>query len=292
MMKKYLQKCALALLILVVINVIAFVVLLKVNPMIKKVYESANFKNKKYDLLVFGNSMTVDGIDCEYLTQKGIDSYNLATNGSHMCSSLLQLKKYLKHNQKPKAIIIGLPSATGQSLLNKVPYSNPLVDFFYEPSLEHCILNPPPVNLRWLYVESLKIVVSKAHRESKIVRGQWKSPKVIADDSTFKDKKTEFQYDNADFQEFIKICKDNGIHVIPIEMPGSNENRNSLPYQYQINLADHSQLQLYNLNNYNISKNIIDPKIDWLAHDHLNQTGGEKLTAFVYANILKTQLDD
>ncbi len=291
-MKKFIKKCVLAVLILIVINVIAFFVLMAVNPMIKKVYESANFKNKKFDLLVFGNSMTVDGIDCEYLSQKGIDSYNLATNGSHMCSSLLQLKEYLKHNEKPKAVIIGLPSATGQSLLNKVPYPNPLVDFFYEPSLEHCILNPPPVNLRWLYVESLKILVSKAHRESEIVRGQWKSPKVIADDSTFKDKKTEFQYDNADFQEFIKVCKTHGIQVIPIEMPGATENRNSFPYQYPIDLADRTQLKLYNLNNYDISKKIIDSKTDWLASDHLNQIGGRKLTAFVYDNILKNQLHD
>ena len=291
-MKKYIQKCALAILLLIVINVIAFFVLMVVNPMINKVYECANFKNKKYALLVFGNSMTVDGIDCDYLSKKGIDSYNLATNGSHMCSSLLQLKEYLKYNEKPKTIIIGLPSATGQSLLNKVPYPNPLIDFFYEPSLEHCILNPPPVNLRWLYTESLKIVVSKAHRESKIIRGQWKSPKVIADDSAFQDKKTVFQYDNADFQEFIKICKSHGIQVIPIEMPGSNENRNSFPYNYPINLADHSQLKVYNINNYEVSKNIIDPKTDWLAHDHLNQNGGAKLTAFIYDTILKNQPHD
>jgi len=71
--------------------------------------------------------------------QQGIDSYNLATNGSHMCSSLLQLKAYLKNNQKPKTIIIGLPSATGQSLLNKVPYPNPLIDFFYEPNLSKIV---------------------------------------------------------------------------------------------------------------------------------------------------------
>lgn len=289
-MKKYLQKCALAVLFLIVINVIAFFVLMVFNPVINKVHENSNFKNKKYELLVFGNSMALDGLDCEFLSKKGIDSYNFAIGGSHMCSSLTQLKEYLKFNQKPKTIIIGLPSATGQSLLNKVPYPNPLIDFFYEPNLQNCILNPPPVNLRWLYVESLKILVSKAHRESKIVRGQWKSPKVIADDSSFKDNKTVFQYDNADFQEFIKICKSKGIQVIPIELPGSNENRNSFPYNYPINLADHTQLKLYNLNNYYISKNIIDSKTDWLAHDHLNKNGGAKLTAFVYENILRKEI--
>lgn len=289
-MKKFLQKCALAVLLLVLVNVIAFFALMAVNPMLKKVQESANFNNQKFDLLVFGNSMTVDGIDCDYLSKKGINSYNLATNGSHMCSSSLQLKAYLKNNAKPKMVIVGLPSATGKSLLNPVPYPNPLIDFFYEPSLKNCVLNPPPVNLRWLYVESLKIVVSKAHRESKIVRGQWKSPKVIADDTSFQNKKTEFHYDNVDFQEFIKICKNEGIQVIPIEMPGSNANRNSLPYNYQINLADQSQLKLYNLNNYEVSSQFIDPKNDWLAPDHLNQNGGAKLTAFVYDNILKPQI--
>lgn len=289
-MKKYLQKSALAFLLLVVINVIAFFVLTAFNPVIKKVRESSNFKNKQYELLVFGNSMALDGFDCDYLSQKGIDSYNFATGGSHMSSSLTQLKEYLKFNQKPKIIIIGLPSATGQSLLNKVPYANPLIDFYYKPNLQNCVLNPPPVNLRWLYVESLKILVSKAHRDSKIVRGQWKSPKVIADDSTFKNKKTVFQYDNADFQEFIKICKNNAIQVIPIELPGSNENRNSFPYTYPIDLVDHTQLKLYNINNYDISKNIIDSKTDWLAHDHLNQTGSKKLTAFVYEHILKTAI--
>ena len=127
-MKKYLQKSALAFLLLVVINVVAFFVLTAFNPVIKKVRESSNFKNKQYELLVFGNSMALDGFDCDYLSQKGIDSYNFATGGSHMSSSLTQLKEYLKFNQKPKIIIIGLPSATGQSLLNKVPYPNPLID--------------------------------------------------------------------------------------------------------------------------------------------------------------------
>ena len=290
-MTKFLQKCAFAVLLLVAINVIAFFVLVKFNPVVNKVKESSSFKNKQYDLLVFGNSMAMDGLDCEYLSQKGIDSYNFSTAGSHMISSLTQLKQYLKFNKKPKTIIIGLPSATGQSLLNKVPYPNPLIDFYYEPDLEHCILNPPPVNLRWLYVESLKILVSKAHRNSKIVRGQWKSPKVIADDSSFQDKKTVFQYDNADLQEFIKICKNNHIEVIPIELPGSNENRNSFPFNYSLDLADHTQLKLYNINNYDVSKNILDAKTDWLAHDHLNQTGGAKLTAFIYENILKTNHD-
>lgn len=288
--KKYFKKCTLALLLFVVVNVIALAVLWAINPVVNKVYESSHFKNKHFDLLVFGNSMAMDALDCEYLSHKGIDSYNFATAGSHMSSSLIQLKEYLKNNQKPHTIIIGLPSATGKSLLNPVPYPNPLIDFFYTPTFESCALNPPPVNLRWLYVEMLKIVVSKDHRNSRIIKGQWKSPKTIADGSAFKDNKTEFHYETESFQQFIAICKSQGIPVILIELPGSNENRNSFPYRYDVDLADHSQLKLYNLNNYEVSKNIIDPKTDWLAHDHLNQKGGEKLTAFVYENILKQEI--
>jgi len=40
-----------------------------------------------------------------------------------------------------------------------------------------------------------------------------------------KTKKSEFQYDNADFQEFLKFAKPTELNVIPIEMPGSNENQ-------------------------------------------------------------------
>ncbi len=288
-MSKFFKKCFWFLALLLLLNILYLVLLLNYSLDFKKVNDVSNFKNKNYEVLVFGNSMALDAIDAEYLTSKGLSAYNMSIAGCHISNSLLMLEDYLKHNTVPKMVVIGLSSSIGRGYLNKIAFKNPEVTFFYDSSLIDKLVNPPLLNFQWLAVEMFKILISKDHRNSKIVRGQWKSPKVIPDESVFKDAKTVFRYDNACLQEFITICKNNNIRVIPIELPGSNENRNSFPYNYSINLFDHTQLKLYNLNNYEVSQNIIDSKKDWLAHDHLNQNGGKKLTAFIYENILKKE---
>jgi len=286
-MKKFLQKCAAVFFIIVGINLLAFAMLLLCSPGFKKIRESSAFRNEDFDLLVFGNSMALDGIDTEYLAQNGINTYDFAVAGGHISTALVQLEEYLKYNKKPRTVFVGFSSATGGSLMNKVPHTNPEIEFFYHPSFRENVLNPAPVNFRWLYVEMLKIVVSKDHRNSKIVRGQWRSPKTIPDTSVFQGKKSPIDYKNPYLAKIVNICEKHRIRLILAELPGANKNRDKLPFKYEIAVSDSQKATIYNFNNYEVSSKIIDASTDFLAPDHLNEKGAKKITAYLLQHIIK-----
>ena len=287
-MDKFLRKCAFFLILLMLLNGIYLLVLGIFSPGFKKVHEISKFRNQSYKLLVLGNSMALDAIDAQYLSQRGLDSYNLAVAGDHVSTSLMLLEEYLQNNEKPEVVLIGLSSAIGQSYLNKVPFKNPEVEFFYHPSWKANITSPPLLNFQWLFVDLLKIIISKDHRNAQLVRGQWKTKKVIPDYSVFKEmtnKNTD--YSDPYLSKIIELCQNNGIKVILVELPGANSNRNSLPFTFETKKASIGNITVYNLNSYEIASKIIDPEKDWLAPDHLNQFGGQKITAFLLEHIIK-----
>ena len=289
-MSKFIKRCLLFLGIVVILNLAYFFILLNYSPGFSKINSISKFENKEYDLLVLGNSMALDGIDADYLNQKGIKTYNLAVAGNHVATSLMMFEEYLKNNKAPKTVLVGLSSAVGQSFLNKVPYHNPEVDFFYKPSLWENIKNPPLLNFQWLAVDMMKIVISKDHRNAKMIEGQWRTEKVIPDNSVFnplKQKKPD--YSSPYLNKLINICREKNISIILVEMTGSNASRNELPFIYQIQLADKSKATVNNLNNFDIGNKIVNPKTDWLSPDHLNLHGAIKETEFIYNEILIKQ---
>lgn len=290
-MVKFLKKCCWFLLLLVSLNVIYLMLLFWFSPGFKKVYDMITLKQQNYELLVLGNSMALDGIDTEYLTNNGISSYNLALGGDHVSTSLLILNEYLQHNSKPKVVVVGLSSAIGRGYLNKVPFKNPEVEFFYHPNLVSNIMNPPLLNFQWLAIDMMKIVISKDFRNAKTILGQWKTKKVIPDNTIYKKKASkELMYNNPFLLKIENECKKHGIKLIFVELPGANANRNSLPLEYTIQTGNNRKI-IYNLNNYVVSSKIINPSTDWLAPDHLNENGAKKLTDFLYNYVIKKEMN-
>ena len=291
-MSKFLKNCLWFLLLIILLNILYVSLLLSFSPAFIKTHTISTFKSKNYELLILGNSMALDGIDAEYLSQNGLNSYNLALAGDHVSTSLLILDNYLKNNDKPKMVIIGLSSAIGRGYLNKVPFKNPEVEFFYNPSLVSNIKNPPILNFQWLAVDMFKIVISKDHRNANLIRGQWKTQKVIPDNTTFKSMaQPNITYTNDFLFKIIEKCENQGIKVILVELPGSNTNNNCLPFEYSVELGNKKTKTVYNLNNYEISSNLIDPSTDWLAPDHLNEKGAKKITEFLNNHVIKKELN-
>ena len=101
-MSKFIKRCLLFLGIVVILNLAYFFILLNFSPGFSKINSISKFENKEYDLLVLGNSMALDGIDADYLNQKGIKTYNLAVAGNHVATSLMMFEEYLKNNKAPK----------------------------------------------------------------------------------------------------------------------------------------------------------------------------------------------
>lgn len=288
-MNKFLKKCCWFLLLLISLNVLYLLLLFWFSPGFKKVYDMVTLKQQNYELLVLGNSMALDGIDTEYLSNKGISSFNLALGGDHVSTSWLILEEYLQHNSNPKVVLVGLSSAIGRGYLNKVPFKNPEVEFFYHPSLLSNIMNPPLLNFQWLAIDMAKIIVSKDYRNAKTILGQWKTKKVIPDNSIYNNKaSTELMYDNPFLLKIENECKKQGIKLIFVELPGANANRNSLPLEFIYQEGIHKKI-IYNLNNYEVSSKIINPSTDWLAPDHLNENGAKKITNFLYNYVIKKE---
>ena len=289
-MIKFIKKCFLFLALLLLLNILYLVLLLNFSSNFKKVYDISNFKNQNYEVLVFGNSMALDGIDAEFISAKGMKTYNMAIAGSHVSNSLLLLENYLKYNAKPKMIIIGLSSCIGRGYLNTVAFENPEVTFFYKPSIKNNLTNPPLLNFQWLAVDMFKILISKDHRNATSVSGQWRTKKTIPDNSVYDDSKTFFiDYSNHHLSKIIALCESNGIKVVITEMPGSNSHRNSLPFERPILFKNGIIKTVYNLNNFSLSSGIIDPQKDWLAADHLNLFGAKKITNYLFNNVVKNE---
>jgi hypothetical protein len=289
-MSNFFKKCFWFLAIIVALNVLYLLILLCFSPGFKKIHEISNFKNQNFETLVLGNSMALDGIDADYLSKNAMSTYNLSVAGDHISTSLFILEDYLKKNKKPKTVVIGLSSAIGRSFLNPVPFTNPEVEFFYHPNWLSNVTNPPLFNFQWLAVDLIKILISKDHRNAKMILGQWKTQKVIADTSVFKNANaTAIDYNDPFLLQIIQLCESQGIQVILTELPGSNSNRNNLLFQYAITLKNQSTRVVYNLNNYKVSSAILNPATDWLAPDHLNQNGGMKITEFLLKNVLQKE---
>lgn len=287
-MNQFIKKCFWFLGIIVLVNLAYLGILMIGSQGFKKVYDVHSFKNQKYDLLIFGNSMALDGIDSEYLQSKGISNYNMAIAGDHISTSLMMFETYLKNNQKPKVVAIGLSSAIGRSYLNPVPFQNPEVEFFYHPNLIKNITNPPLLQFQWLAVDMLKVFMSADHRQAKMILGQWKTKKIIPDNSVYKTQvAAQMDYSNHYLQRMIALCAQHQIKLLLLELPGSNAKRNDVPYLTQITLANNQKVTLHNLNNFALTHQIIDAQKDWLAADHLNEFGAQKITDYWYQTVLK-----
>jgi hypothetical protein len=120
--------------------------------------------------------------------------------------------------------------------------------------------------------------------------GQWKTKKVIPDQARLNySNNTLVNYDDPYLARIIAFCEEQNIKVVMVELPGSKDKRNALPFEKQYKINTKKLVTIYNLNNYHVSESIIDPSKDWLAADHLNQFGGEKITAFLFKEVFQKQ---
>ena len=257
-----------------------------------KAIEIKEFNDKKNQGVILGNSLTLDGIDVEYLTNKGIDSYNFALGGSTLKSNYIQLMYYLKNNDKPDFILLGLGSSLKNYSSSKSAESvHPIINYCYN-DLNLTIDNLPMIKFKWLATENLKKLVSKQHRETKIVLGQLKIKRKVLDNTKYKDKvKSQIFFDDYKGAKYLfkidSVCKVNNIELITIEMPGYKKTQNDIPLGPNFIKYKNDSIRIYNMNNRDLCKKLFDDKNDWVGNSHLNEYGAKKLTKYIYENILE-----
>ena len=259
------------------VNLIYLGLLVSTDEGFKKRLQSLKFDDPDFELLVLGTSFAEYGIDTEYLTTNGIKSFNLALAGNSFETSYIQLNEYLtQYSHRPDYVLLVFNS-----------YKEPTDSDIIEPIIEATMLDykyglkdAPILRFTWLGTEMIKKLLSHKHRKARLVYGQVKFEKSNPDNTAYDDiiLNPEIIESRSWGGEIAKLCDNNGIKLILVEIPGFRDTQNiSEIGPYEINFINGHSSILYNFNSQEFCK-IFDSKKDWIGRSHLNEFGAEKFT--------------
>lgn len=271
--------------ILVLFNFLYLEYLKKYDLELSKGIRISNMKNEDFDCVILGNSVVLDAIDAEYLTQNGVSAYNFALGGANMEASYIQLSKFIQHN-KTKCVLLGLSPGRNYKAFIPPPL-HPVIEYSYDLMDKWNIRSIPVIKFQWLAIEAFKKVISKDHRNAKIVLGQLRTDKTIPDNTSYLDQAKK----HISIDDFVKavylfkidsLCDANDINFLLIDMPGYKDTQNDIPFGLHVLRKDDIEINYINFNNKQFCAETFDSQSDWLGNSHLNQYGAKKLTEHLY----------
>lgn len=261
-----------------IVNAVFFGILITTDQQVKKRFESMNFRNPNFELLVLGTSFAQYGIDTEYLTSQGIKSYNLAMDGNSFKTSYIQLNEYLsQYKVKPKYVLLVFNSY--KESMGDYDEIQPIVEVTMR-GHKYSLKDFPVLKLRWLGTEVLRKTLSSKHRKADLSFGQIKFAKATCDNTVYDEiyldlSKTEH---NHWIGEIAGLCYQNDIELYLIESPGFRETQNLSAFgPYSVRFGNGQKANLYNFNSRDLCL-IFDEASDWVGNSHLNEFGGLKFT--------------
>jgi hypothetical protein len=262
----------------VLINIIYIVIIENTDYNFKKRFESLKFNNPDFKLLVLGASTSLDGIETGFLTSNGIKSYNLAIDGSTVRTNYIQLNEYLtQYSKRPKYVVLGLNSSLEKSFDDDGIH--PIVEVTMK-NHNYIVNDVPILKFKWLGFEFLKKIVSKKHRNAKISYGQVKFQKAVSDNTNFVESYLDIRkFESSHWiREIAKLCNQNGIELIILEMPAFKETQNLNEIgPHKLYFKNGYSAILYNFNSRNFCE-IFDSDKDWIGNSHLNESGAKTFT--------------
>jgi len=259
------------------LNSLYLIVIMRTDWDFRKRIESLKFTNPEFDLLILGSSLAQYGIDSELMTDKGLNSYNMALVGNSIKTCQIQLQEYLeRYTIRPKYVILAANTFLEEFDQNGI---HPVVEFtMHQQKID---LNDIPISkFRWQGTELLKKAFSAEYRSGYLSSGQLRRSKIVADETENNYMQLDVdKYESAEWvRKIANICEKENIELILIEIPGVNETQNSSQIgPYKLSFQDKSTATLYNLNSIEFCK-FIDPEKDWVGLSHFNTTGAAKFT--------------
>lgn len=278
-MKRYLFQVLLFLLAFVGFNIASIFLFIEYDWDFKKRVESITFKDPQFNCLILGNSYALDGINAEMLTTETQKTYNLSIAGASVRTNYIQFREYLDMYQtKPEKVILALDSFR-HDFKNEVIH--PVVEYTMEDH-HYGLKDIPVVKFKWFYRKLLKKVLSSEHREAEIVQGQLRFAKSQPDRSKVPSDPPaigkEHYITSPWVQSIARLCSENNIELIIVEMPAKAALRNSSPVgPLDLVLGNGIPVKVYNFNSVDFNFGI-DPEKDWVGNSHLNNTGAQKFT--------------
>jgi len=261
----------------VMVNLIFLLLVSHTDWDYRKRTESLRFINPEFDLLVLGNSLALDGIDTELLTDNGIKSYNLAIGGSSPKTSYIQLKEYLEmYDHNPEYVILALGSYVSRLDGSEI---HPVVEFTMR-DYRFRLKDIPIRKFKWLGLELAKKIISSQHRKASLSYGQLKFEKSTPDNTRPSSNELNISafLSSEYIGEIARLCSENDISFYIIEMPGFNNTRNSSDIgPYRLSFSNGHQAWMYNLNSASFCE-FFNSEKDWIANSHLNVYGASRFT--------------
>jgi len=286
-MQKFIINIFLFLLLFFISNVF-YLRILRLSDQFAKTEEFSKFRNEKFEILIGGFSLAMNGLDPEICNSKGFEAYNFALGGANIVSTKLMLNQYLLHNEPPKYFIYGTSEHYYHLIkVNEASVQgyHPVVDHFFT-TPDFSIINLPIIKFKWLFKEILKKTISKKYR-FEVINGHVRSTLKRYDNSTVNNSNVlspEKYFSNQNIRDLAILCKQNNIIFIIAEMPTwqANKHKNKTEISYSQEIEAH--FFDYNCIDSPISF-VLSNKNDWTSDNHLNVNGAEKLTNFLLDDI-------
>lgn len=271
-MKKFVAKILLFFLVFIALNLIYLTAVQRFDWNFKKVLEARSLEEKKYETLILGNSLAMDGINTELLG----NAYNLSIGGGTLPTNEEQLSQYLQDAQvKPRVVILGMASCINEDYGRESIH--PIIKYLDGNKFDS-FYDLPMVQFKWMAKVLIKRVISKAHQNAHLVQGQLRINKIVGDQSLYSPAPANtlnrsFYTELGSLMKIAKICSVNDIQLLVCEMPGVKRTQNQIPVgPHQID-----NFLFYNFNNETFCK-IFDGDRHWLGGSHLNAEGAEVFT--------------
>lgn len=245
--------------------------------------ESLNFENPDFRLLVLGSSLAEYGIDTELLTLRGIKSFNLCFVGSSIRTYYVQLKEYVNnYSIRPEYVLVAVNSYLEDFEVDGI---QPVVEFTMK-DYRYKIKDIPISKFNWAGWELIKKALKRKYNKTHVSYGQKKTIDIVPDTSNYKGLTLNIKkYESAIWLgEIAKLCKQNKINLIIIEIPGTKDTQNNSKIgPYNISFTNGYSAVLYNLNDNNFFKTLnINDNSDWAGRSHFNKSGAAKFTNELY----------
>jgi hypothetical protein len=197
-----------------------------------KLAEALSFTNKNFDILYFGDSLVLEGVDPSVIdTELATHSYNMALGGGSFLESEALLRHYLARNSAPKVAVIGVyvNSPESSSELRPTVYfaldralRNSLIartetEGVKPPSLSFYVFNRLPAyryrNTIDLWIKSL---ISSQDQRPHFVQGQ---AQVDFSNPPNLGPVHQSQLNVTQLRHLIELCQGANISALLVEMP-------------------------------------------------------------------------
>ena len=264
---------------------------LRFDPNEPKVVDILKLKNKDYDIIFMGNSVTQQGVNPAIIDSLlGANSYNMATGGGSILESELMLRNYLISNEKPKLIVYGM-------FVNEVSWGGSLRPTFrynFDKSVRQQYRNRinknrttldlsthlnilPLYRYRVALEHALKFIIAPKGRAYTYYKGFLRVN--VSQKVPEKLPKHQAGINEEAYRNFMNLTKSEGIKTLIIELPNSKSfNEATTGRDAVLKIVEQGSDIGFVSFNHNVEQ--YTPEM-WVSINHFNIKGADKFSAIL-----------